>query len=64
MFVGAGVPERLGSALTVKSLPWVSMSAEGKVASFVSNAAGRRALASAKMAITSGEGSVERVQSY
>ena len=39
---GAGVPDRDGSALTVKSLPWTSIIALGKLESLVSNTFGRR----------------------
>jgi hypothetical protein len=52
----------LGSALTVKSLPCVSMIAPGKVASLASKAAGKRVRARVYKALTSGEASVERVQ--
>jgi hypothetical protein len=61
---GAGVPERLGSALIVRSLPCVSMIAEGNSASFVSRAVGRRLLASSNKAVTAGVGSVVKVQVY
>lgn len=61
---GAGVPVRLGSALTVKSLPCVSMIAEGNSANFVSRAVVRRDLASAKSALTVGLGEVVSDQSY
>ena len=44
---GAGVPVRLGSALTVRSLPWVSIIATGSSANLDSSAGGRRALAKA-----------------
>ena len=39
---GAGVPDRDGSALTVKSLPWTSIIAPGKLENLVSSAFGRR----------------------
>ena len=61
---GAGVPSRVGVALTVRSLPCVSMIAVGNCANFSSSAAGRRALASAKSASTAGERAVFRLQSY
>jgi len=62
--VGAGVPERLGSVLTVRSFPWVSISAVGNSANFVSRAIGRRDLARVNNASTAGEESVVRVQLY
>ncbi len=43
---GAGVPLRLGSALTVRSLPWVLMIAEGNSDNLASNATGNRDFAS------------------
>lgn len=43
--VGAGVPARLGSPLTVKSLPCFSVIATGNSANLVSSAAGRCSLA-------------------
>lgn len=49
---GAGVPDRDGSALTVKSLPWASIIELGKVESLVSIACGRRDRASANNALT------------
>lgn len=61
---GAGVPERLGSALIVRSLPCVSTRATGNSANLASRAAGRRDLASAKRALTAGEVAVLRVQLY
>lgn len=45
--LGAGVPVRLSSPLTVKSLPCFSMIATGNSANLASRAAGRRSLASA-----------------
>lgn len=45
--VGAGVPVRLGSPLTVKSLPCFSMIATGNSANLASRAAGRRSSARA-----------------
>lgn len=45
--VGAGVPVRLGSALTVKSLPCFSIIATGNSANLASSATGRRSLARA-----------------
>lgn len=50
--VGAGVPVRLGCALTVKSLPCFSIIATGNSANLVSSAAGRRSLARAQSAVT------------
>lgn len=61
---GAGVPTRLGSALTVRSFPWVSMMALGNVANFVSSAVGKRVLANANKALTSVDDSVVRLQLY
>ena len=61
---GAGVPTRLGSALTVRSFPWVSMMALGNVANFVSSAVGKRDLANANKALTSVDDSVVRLQLY
>lgn len=43
--VGAGVPARLGSPLTVKSLPCLSVIATGNSANLTSRATGRRFLA-------------------
>lgn len=57
---GAGVPDRDGSALTVKSLPWTSIITTGKLESLVSNTFGRRCLARVNKALTSGDGSVAR----
>ena len=57
---GAGVPDRDGSALTVKSLPWTSIITPGKLESLVSKTFGRRSLASVNKALTSGDGSVVR----
>ena len=59
---GVGVPVRLGSALMVKSLPCVSMIAEGNAANLASKAVGRRVRARVNKVLTSGEESVERVQ--
>ncbi len=61
---GAGVPVLLVLVLIVRSLPCVSMIALGKVASFVSIATGNRLFARSKIALTSEEASVERVQWY
>jgi hypothetical protein len=61
---GAGVPTRLGSALTVRSFPWVSMMALGNVANFVSSAVGKRVLANANKALTSVDDWVVRLQLY
>ena len=44
---GTGVPARLGSPLTVKSLPCVSTIATGSSVNLASSAAGRRSLARA-----------------
>ena len=63
-FPGAGVPDRDGSALTVKSLPWTSIIAAGKVESLDSSTFGRRSLATVNKALTSGDGSVVRDQWY
>ena len=57
---GAGVPDRDGSALTVKSLPWTSIITPGKEENLVSKTFGRRSLASVNKALTSGDGSVVR----
>lgn len=62
MLWGEGDPVRLGSALIVRSLPWVSMMAAGNSANLASNAVGRRALAMAKRASTAGEVLVEILQ--
>lgn len=59
-----GVAERLGSALTVRSFPCVSMMALGKVDNLASSAAGRRVRASVNTAFTSGEASVVSDQLY
>jgi hypothetical protein len=63
---GAGVVVRLGSLLpvTCKSLPCVSIRADGKLANLVSSATGSLDLASAKRASTAGEDFVEQDQSY
>jgi hypothetical protein len=61
---GAGVPERLGSVLTVRSLPWVSISAAGNSANLVSRAVGRRDFARAKSESTAGDEAVVSVQLY
>jgi hypothetical protein len=57
---GAGVPDRDGSVLTVKSLPWTSIITPGKSESLVSSTFGRRCLATVNKALTSGDGSVVR----
>lgn len=59
-----GVPERLGWPLTVRSFPWVSMSATGNSANLASRAGGRRVLTKAKSALTSGLEAVSSVQLY
>jgi len=59
---GAGVPDRLGSVLTVRSLPCVSTIATANSANLVSRAVGSRDLARAKIESTSGEEAVVRVQ--
>lgn len=64
VFPGAGVPDREGSALTVKSLPWTSIITPGKLESLVSSAFGRRNLATVNKALTSGDGSVVRDHWY
>lgn len=64
VLAGAGVPVLLVSVLIVRSLPWASMIALGNVASLVSIATGSRLFARSKIALTSGEVSVERVQLY
>lgn len=56
---GTGVPDRLGSVLMVRSLPWLSMMAAGNCANLASRTLGRRALASANNALTAGEESVD-----
>ena len=61
---GAGVPDRDGSELTVKSLPWTSIITLGKLANFASITFGRRDRASVNNALTSGEDSVVSDQSY
>ena len=62
--LGAGDPARLGSLLIVRSLPWVSIIAEGNSANLASNATERRDLAIAKRDLTVGEASVVISQSY
>lgn len=61
---GAGVPDRDGSPLTVKSLPWASIIALGKLENFVSSTFGRCNRASVNKAFTSGDGSVVRDHWY
>lgn len=61
---GAGVPVRLGSALTVKSLPCVLMRTSGNSANFASKAAGNRFLMTSYRARTAGEAEVTKDQSY
>ena len=61
---GAGVPDRDGSALTVKSLPWTSIITPGKLESLASSTFGRRCLAITNKASTSGDGSVVRDHWY
>jgi hypothetical protein len=61
---GAGVPDRDGSPLTVKSLPWTSIIALGKLENFASSTFGRRNRASVNKAFTSGDGSVVRDHWY
>ena len=61
---GAGVPDRDGSALTVKSLPWTSIMTLGKLENLVSSTFGRRNWATVNKALTSGDGSVVRDHSY
>ena len=61
--VGVGVPVRLGSALTVISLPWVSISAAGNSASFAFRSSGRRERASWYTESTSGDDEVDNDQS-
>ena len=62
--LGAGDAVRLGSPLTVRSPPWVSIIAAGNSANFASNAVERRDLATEKRAATAGEVSVVRLQLY
>lgn len=62
--VGAGVPVRLGSPLTVRSFPWVFMIATGNSANLDSRAGGRRSLTKANSASTGGVEEVLRVQLY
>jgi hypothetical protein len=64
VFVGAGVPERLGSVLTVRSFPCVSIIATGNSANFASRATGKRDFAREKRASTAGDEEVLRVQLY
>jgi hypothetical protein len=59
-----GVAERLGSVLTVRSLPWVSMMALANSANLTSSAVGSLDLASAYNASTGEEDAVSSVQSY
>ena len=61
---GAGVPDRDGSALTVKSLPWTSIITPGKLESLDSSTFGRRSLATVNKALTLGDGSVVRDHWY
>ena len=61
---GAGVPVRLGWALTVKSLPWVLIIAAGNSANFSSSSAGSFPLAVWNSASTAGEDFVEHDQLY
>ena len=64
-FVGCtGVPVRLGSELTVRSFPCVSMIAAGNSANLVSSATGNFSFTSRKRASTGLEDSVESVQLY
>lgn len=62
--VPTGVAERLGSVLTVRSLPWVSMMALANSANLTSSAVGSLDLASAYIASTGAEDVVSSVQSY
>lgn len=65
VFVGCtGVPVRLGSALTVRSFPCVSMIAAGNSANLVSSATGSFSFTSRKRASTGLEDFVESVQLY
>ena len=59
---GAGVPLRLGSALTVRSLPCALMIAEGNSESLASSATGRRVRASLYTASTAGLDAVVRLK--
>ena len=59
---GAGVALRLGSALTVRSFPCVSMMALGNSESFASSATGRRVRASLYTASTAGLDAVVRLK--
>lgn len=59
---GAGVPDRLGSPLTVRSFPWVSTNATANSANFASRAVGSRDFAREKTESTSGEDGVVRDQ--
>ena len=61
---GVGVPDRDGSALTVKSLPWTSIITPGRLESFVSITFGRRDRARVNNALTSGEAPVVSDHSY
>lgn len=62
--VGAGVPVRLGSPLTVRSFPWVFMMAAGNSENLDSRAGGRRSLTKANSASTGGVEEVLRVHLY
>ena len=59
---GAGVPLRLGSALTVRSFPCVLMIAGGNSANFASRTPGRRVRASLYTASTAGLDDVVRLK--
>ena len=61
---GAGVPLRLGSALTVRSLPWVLMIAAGNSDSLACNTAGSFDLARLYTFSTAGLRSVVRDHSH
>ena len=61
---GVGVPVRLGWALTVKSLPWVSMIAPGNSANLVSRATGSLDFANLNKASTTGLDEVVSDHSY
>ena len=59
---GAGVAERLGSALTVRSFPWVSTRSTGNLAKIASRRGGMLAFAIARRSLTAGLEPVDRVQ--
>lgn len=61
---GAGVPDRLGSPLTVRSFPWVSTSATANSANLVSSAVGRRDFARENRDSAAGDDAVVRVHWY